>query len=108
MPGRYLGPLTNLSFLYSDDAEFSLSPAQEAIFSAWTRPRDLFPSSDDEDDAGFMTSNTTVDLVQDVTTDCSVVAGLSAAVTILTGKQAVGDASLLHDFPAIVLNPAQS
>ncbi|KFA65465.1 hypothetical protein S40285_00428 [Stachybotrys chlorohalonatus IBT 40285] len=74
---------------FVDDANFSLSPAQEAIFSAWTRPRDLFPSSDDdEDDASFMTPNTTVDLVQDVTTDCSVVAGLSAAVTILTGKQA--------------------
>ena len=30
------------------------------------------------------------DLVQDVTTDCSVVAGLSAAINILIGKRSVG------------------
>lgn len=61
------------------------------------RPKEIFRISDsyldssDEramDDA-LMSTSGDIDLVQDVTTDCSVVAGLSAAIQILTGRQPV-------------------
>lgn len=37
-----------------------------------------------------MISSSECDFVQDVTTDCSVVASLSAAVNVLTGRHEVG------------------
>lgn len=48
--------------------------------------KDHVPSMDDLDARYFTTPNGPCDLVQDVTTDCSVVAGLSAAINVLTGK----------------------
>jgi hypothetical protein len=75
----------------SDDAVYSLSPAQNEYFDTWTRPKDLFKGQQETDGNApdFMTLDPGIDLVQDVTTDCSVVAGLSAAMDILTGKEAV-------------------
>lgn len=89
--------LTGLQSRSSDDTPFALSETQSRTFSGWMRPRDIFrvseldPELDDEaamDDA-LMATARDIDLVQDVTTDCSVVAGLSAAIEILTGKQSV-------------------
>lgn len=73
----------------SDDTVFPLSEDQEANFLAWHRPHELFgPFPADQDDS-LMTQSARLDLVQDITTDCSVVASLSAAAKIWTGKHAV-------------------
>ncbi|KAH7313252.1 PALB protein [Stachybotrys elegans] len=84
---------------YTDNAAFSMSPAQTAILDSWVRPKDLFratpklnhgnDSSELDDEAIFMAATPNADLTQDVTTDCSVVAGLSAAIRVLIGNQAV-------------------
>uniref|UniRef100_A0A8H7TSI7 Calpain catalytic domain-containing protein n=1 Tax=Bionectria ochroleuca TaxID=29856 RepID=A0A8H7TSI7_BIOOC len=82
---------------YVDDTPFTLSPAQATTFAGWRRPTDvLAPDLDNPHeepreslDTLFMNSNKNPDLVQDMTTDCSVVAGLSAAIKILTGKHSV-------------------
>jgi hypothetical protein len=61
------------------------------------RPQEIFSISDADEatmDATFMSSGQHIDLVQDVTTDCSVVAGLSAAIGILTGRHSVGSQGL--------------
>lgn len=90
-------PLTGLQSRYSDDTPFALSETQSRTFSGWMRPREIFrvseldPELNNEaamDDA-LMATARGIDLVQDVTTDCSVVAGLSAAIEILTGKHSV-------------------
>lgn len=79
----------------SDNTVFPLSENQIANFSAWRRPHELFgPFSPGQDDI-LMTQGTRFDLAQDITTDCSVVASLSAATKIWTGKHAVSDASLM-------------
>ncbi|KAF4120243.1 Calpain large subunit, domain III [Geosmithia morbida] len=82
--------------LFEDDTVFTFSPAQNESFGGWKRPVDIFfPKStrrgdrDDLDDLFFFARPETCDLVQDATTDCSVVAGLSAAVNILIGKRSI-------------------
>ncbi|KAM0471640.1 hypothetical protein ACHAPX_009297 [Trichoderma viride] len=82
---------------FIDDTVFPLSEDQEANFLAWHRPHELFgPFSADQDDS-LMTQSTRLDLVQDITTDCSVVASLSAAAKIWTGKHAVLS-TIMHPF----------
>ncbi|KAL6850914.1 cysteine protease [Amphichorda felina] len=84
--------------LFLDDAIFTLSPTQTGTFAGWQRPAELIhglgPRADetanadvDLERAFFSIRMETCDLVQDVTTDCSVVAGLSAAINILIGKR---------------------
>lgn len=87
--------------LFRDEANFTLSPAQLDIFGGWKRPPELFQKQSITDTEGCVTSDADFDtrffttpegpcdLVQDVTTDCSVVAGLSAAINVLTGKHCV-------------------
>jgi calpain-7 len=62
-----------------------LSVFQKQIFVGWKRPREIFESralregiEGDISQPTMLTTNT-IDLVQDVTTDCSVVASLCAA-----------------------------
>ncbi|KAL7918510.1 hypothetical protein ACQKWADRAFT_323725 [Trichoderma austrokoningii] len=82
---------------FIDDTVFSLSEDQVANFLAWHRPHELFgPFSVGQDD-NLMTRSTRLDLVQDITTDCSVVASLSAAAKIWTGKHAVLS-TIMHPF----------
>ncbi|KAL7929469.1 hypothetical protein V8C35DRAFT_325054 [Trichoderma chlorosporum] len=82
---------------FADDTVFPLSETQVANFSAWRRPHELFgPFSAGEDDI-LMTQGTRFDLAQDITTDCSVVASLSAAASIWTGKHAVLS-KIMHPF----------
>ncbi|KAF0635355.1 hypothetical protein FPSE5266_09291 [Fusarium pseudograminearum] len=81
---------------FTDNATFTLSPRQDATFGGWKRPRDLHPDLDLDDDA-LMNSSRGCDLVQDVTTDCSVVASLCAAMRILTGRHSVLS-SILYPF----------
>ncbi|KAJ4264723.1 cysteine protease [Fusarium torreyae] len=82
--------------LFTDNAIFTLSPRQAATFGGWKRPRDLYDDTDIDNEA-FMNSSTGCDLVQDVTTDCSVVASLCAAMRILTGRNSVLS-SILYPF----------
>jgi hypothetical protein len=61
------------------------------------------------DDEAFINSSSGCDLVQDVTTDCSVVASLCAAMRILTGRNSVKASKLdfssrLTDKPHQVLS----
>ncbi|UKZ96498.1 uncharacterized protein TrAFT101_011285 [Trichoderma asperellum] len=82
---------------FIDDTVFPLSEDQVANFLAWHRPHELFgPFSAGQDD-DLMTESTRLDLVQDITTDCSVVASLSAAAKIWTGKHAVLS-TIMHPF----------
>lgn len=78
---------------HRDDAVFTLSATQAANFAAWARPAQLFGLDDDRDTAtdedAMMQLKGRCDFVQDVATDCSVVASLSAAAKILVGKHAV-------------------
>ena len=82
-------PIDNLAFLtrsyrFSDEAHIPLSEGQLAVFNGWRRPHELFPESestyrDEVLSCGPpMITQDTVDLVQDVTTDCSFVASLCA------------------------------
>jgi hypothetical protein len=68
-------------YLQSDPSPFSLSAEQQAIFSGWQRPGEILPPLADGDTAGRSAAAVaTIDLAQDLATDCSVVASLCAAV----------------------------
>lgn len=74
-----------------DDTGFTLSAAQLDYFAAWMKPAELFKTGpachpQSYEDAMMQTSDDS-DLVQDITTDCSVVASLSAAYNVLVGKK---------------------
>ncbi|KAJ2984195.1 hypothetical protein NQ176_g135 [Zarea fungicola] len=77
--------------LFIDRTTFSLSPVQTQNFAAWQRPQELVGISHDSDLEDLMRPSKSCNLVQDVTTDCSVVASLSAAIGMLTGKHAMID-----------------
>ncbi|KAM5345569.1 hypothetical protein ACJ41O_011430 [Fusarium nematophilum] len=81
---------------FTDNAALALSPRQAATFGGWKRPRDLYQEPDLASEV-FMNSENGCDLVQDMTTDCSVVASLCAATRILTGRNSVLS-SILHPF----------
>lgn len=68
----------------SDKPDLHLSNLQRDIFAGWKRPHELL--SGQVDDAGVplnpvMTVSGNTDLVQDVLTDCSVVASLCATTS---------------------------
>ena len=69
-----------VSNLPRDNAKFPLSAVQLDVFDAWRRPNELLPTSGPAQ-ARFSTmlAHRRIDLVQDITTDCSVVASLCAA-----------------------------
>ncbi|RYP50436.1 hypothetical protein DL768_004028 [Monosporascus sp. mg162] len=72
---------------FIDPSEFSLSERQSEVFAGWKRPLELV-QEDAEVDAKqmrsrLMESNGDYDLVQDITTDCSVVASLCASINHL-------------------------
>lgn len=69
-----------------DSPELPLSQLQREIFNGWKRPRDLLSnaasiSENEPTSTPTMVAKNPVDLVQDVTTDCSVVASLCAAIS---------------------------
>ncbi|KAI0127736.1 PALB protein, partial [Xylariales sp. AK1849] len=70
--------------LFSDPSNFPLSKRQEEVFAGWKRPLQLIGAGKDVDDEGFkrslMEAEDDYDLVQDITTDCSVVASLCASI----------------------------
>ncbi|KAF9875666.1 PALB protein [Colletotrichum karsti] len=71
--------------VFSDPAEYTMSARQHDILDGWKRPVEKAAlQSVDED---FMATKGACDLVQDITTDCSVVASLCAAMKILQGNK---------------------
>ncbi|CAD6590588.1 MAG: Calpain-like cysteine peptidase [Alectoria sarmentosa] len=65
---------------FIDNVEFPLSAVQLEVFDAWRRPRELLEQSRTTPSwRPTMLAHGKVDLVQDITTDCSVVASLCAA-----------------------------
>lgn len=64
----------------SDPSEFSFSKKQNEIFAGWKRPAEIFNDSGPELFENIMVAKTNSDLVQDITTDCSVVASLCAVM----------------------------
>ena len=72
--------------LYRDSPELKLSTSQQKHFSGWRRPYEVFRDHDIVGDMPGtniepnMIATSNIDLVQDVTADCSVVASLCAAV----------------------------
>ncbi|KAH7127726.1 hypothetical protein EDB81DRAFT_149477 [Dactylonectria macrodidyma] len=91
-------PLGGIPFV--DDATLTLSARQAATFGGWKRPRELYAADDEGSIEAFMDSGNGCDLVQDLTTDCSVVASLCSAMRILTGRHSVL-ASIFHPFDRV-------
>ncbi|KAL8704682.1 MAG: hypothetical protein Q9201_002176 [Fulgogasparrea decipioides] len=73
----FMGPS---NYRRDDDAQLRLSKTQLAVCDGWKRPGDVFPQLTDMPSwvGPVMSANKKVDLVQDVTSDCSVVASLCA------------------------------
>lgn len=70
----------SVSNLHRDNVELALSAVQLEIFDAWRRPSELLEQPYTTPAwRPTMLANGKVDLVQDITTDCSVVASLCAA-----------------------------
>nr|KMM70327.1 PALB protein [Coccidioides posadasii RMSCC 3488] len=67
--------------LFTDCSELGLSASQQQMFDGWKRPSEIFTEARKEDRDILMMSKNPMDLVQDVTTDCSVVASLCAGVS---------------------------
>ncbi|KAI1494763.1 hypothetical protein F5X96DRAFT_463455 [Biscogniauxia mediterranea] len=68
---------------YSDNSSFSLSERQMSVFAGWKRPLDLVSKrvrAENTTDDFLMEAKDDFDLVQDITTDCSVVASLCASI----------------------------
>lgn len=78
--------MTRQANSYRDEAELKLSDVQLEIFDGWRRPDKALPppklqvSSLPTDAGPTMIAEQNVDLIQDVTTDCSVVASLCAVI----------------------------
>ena len=70
-----------------DPSPFELSSLQNAVFDGWRRPKEIANLQNHNTSVyratniePTMTSNNKIDLVQDMTSDCSVVASLCALV----------------------------
>ena len=69
--------------IISEPSDLELSEAQIETFAGWRRPNERFNSSPEGQNAEYsetqlMIASNAIDLVQDITTDCSVVASLCA------------------------------
>ncbi|KAI8634813.1 PALB protein [Xylariaceae sp. FL1651] len=77
---------------YSDPSTFTLSHRQRAVFAGWKRPTEIIEVSRPGGDriATIIEATDDHDLVQDITTDCSVVASLCASMKHLQpGPQSI-------------------
>ncbi|KKA25086.1 hypothetical protein T310_0951 [Rasamsonia emersonii CBS 393.64] len=70
---------------FVDKPDLALSSSQQNIFAGWKRPDELLasisPNNESSTATPTMVGSGVVDLVQDITTDCSVVASLCAAAS---------------------------
>ncbi|KAI9682483.1 MAG: cysteine protease [Trizodia sp. TS-e1964] len=65
---------------FVDKPDLRLSSEQQHHFEQWKRPHELFLPSDSSSHGATMDSIAMVDLVQDLTTDCSLVASLCSVM----------------------------
>ena len=78
-----------------DDAEFRLSKTQLEVFDGWRRPGEaLNPPNGSQIQSPSMLAEGKLDLVQDVTSDCSVVASLCA----VTARRERGHSDVMSKF----------
>ena len=95
------GLLPAVSNLLRDNTEFPLSAVQMDVFDAWRRPRDFLDQlSPASPWCPTMVAHGRLDLVQDVTTDCSVVASLCAA----TARSERGKADVTSDLSNCIMS----
>jgi hypothetical protein len=66
---------------YRDTPDLHLSQCQGDIFAGWKRPADILASQQPNGAEPVMSVTGMTDLVQDVLTDCSVVASLCATTS---------------------------
>ncbi|PGH23230.1 hypothetical protein AJ80_02646 [Polytolypa hystricis UAMH7299] len=67
--------------LFTDSSELHFSPLQRNIFGGWKRLSELLSDEGSGHVDPVMETTSSVDLVQDITTDCSVVASLCAVIS---------------------------
>ncbi|KAL3428336.1 palb protein [Phlyctema vagabunda] len=99
--------------IYTDMTELKLSDAQREIFAGWRRPHEsdpVGPRSDSETDADddLMLATAEIDLVQDITTDCSVVASLCAGTSRASKGHGTLLASIIHPYDGVHQRPRVS
>lgn len=99
--------------LYVDLSPYTFSPAQQELFAGWKRPLELFPDPNGQLDTeklsdDMMRASSDCDLVQDMVTDCSVVASLSAAMSHLCPKKDSLLGSLMYPFDHDTFRPKLS
>ena len=71
-----------LTICNRDDAELGLSETQLEVFDGWRRPDEIIEASNRTKNLSpAMSTDSIVDLVQDITSDCSVVASLCAVTS---------------------------
>ncbi len=81
--------------LFRDASEIKLSSSQQKIFAGWKRPHEVLSRLSADKSTRELTveptmiSSSNIDLMQDVTSDCSVVASLCAAVAREDGFEKV-------------------
>lgn len=91
---------------YRDSIQLQLSRLQQEVFDGWRRPDTIFPRSSlkqlngKQGNGPTMKARGRVDLVQDVTSDCSVVASLCA----VTARAERGHSNVRPLFVGNVLN----
>lgn len=68
---------------FEDDHKFNLSKSQQESLSCWKRAAEALPAANESPDQSGDGLRWSTDLVQDATTNCSVVSGLCAAVARL-------------------------
>ncbi|OIW33731.1 cysteine proteinase [Coniochaeta ligniaria NRRL 30616] len=99
--------------LYVDPSAYTFSPTQQELFAGWKRPSELMAVADGQLDTeklsdDMMRASTDCDLVQDMVTDCSVVASLSAAMSHLCPQKDSLLRSLMYPFDHDMFRPKLS
>lgn len=98
--------------LYADPSAYTFSPSQKGLFDGWKRPLELMAGTEDADPEklaeNLMRATPDSDLVQDMVTDCSVVASLSAAMRHLYPGKGSLLKSLIYPFDHESCMPALS
>ncbi|KAJ4398923.1 cysteine protease [Neurospora sp. IMI 360204] len=93
---------------YTDHSPFTLSPEQQDIFAGWMRPHEIFVHVPERGSDIFMTAAESIDLGQDLATDCSVVASLCAAIRQFGPRTGSLLSSLIYPYDEDAKRPAVS
>ncbi|KAK1773823.1 calpain-like protease [Copromyces sp. CBS 386.78] len=93
---------------YTDHSPFTLSPEQQDIFAGWKRPHEIFLDVPERGSDVLMTATESIDLGQDLATDCSVVASLCAAIRQLGPRTGSLLPSLMYPYDEDAKRPAVS